>query len=72
MNFITANLCTTILFIVIHIPTWLFNGVNVVDSVKSLVVVSFVLGYLFKESDSLWVPIICHSIFNLSIWIGLG
>lgn len=72
MNFTAANLLTTILFASTHIPTWLVNGVNIIDSVKSLVVISFVLGYLFKESDSLWVPIICHSVFNLSMWIGLG
>jgi len=72
MNFIAANLLTTLLFITIHIPIWLLNGVNIIDSIKSLVVVSFILGYLFKETDSLWVPIICHSVFNLTIWIGLG
>lgn len=71
-NFIAANLLTTLLFIIIHIPNWLFNGNNIIDSSKSLVVVSFILGYLFKETDSLWVPIICHSVFNLAIWIGLG
>lgn len=70
-NFIAANLLTTILFIIIHIPNWLLTGVNIMYSVISLIVVSIVLGYLFKETDSLWVPIICHSIFNLSIWIGL-
>jgi membrane protease YdiL (CAAX protease family) len=34
--------------------------------------VSLALGYLFKEYKSLWIPIICHSVFNLSIWIGLS
>ncbi|WP_052220859.1 CPBP family intramembrane glutamic endopeptidase [Clostridium homopropionicum] len=71
-DFIAANLLTTLLFITIHIPNWLLNGVNIIDSTKSLVVVSFILGYLFKETDSLWVPIICHSVFNIIIWIGLG
>lgn len=72
MNFTFANISTTVLFILIHIPVWLFNNVNIIDSIKSAFLVSLVLGYLFKEYESLWIPIICHSIFNICIWIGLG
>jgi hypothetical protein len=72
MNFIKANLTTTILFAIVHVPIWAFSGVNILDSLKSLLIIGFILGYLFKESDSLWVPIICHSVFDLSIWIGIG
>jgi uncharacterized protein len=71
-SFIFANLSTTILFIILHIPIWLINNVNIIDSIKSMFLVSLVLGYLFKEYKSLWIPIICHSIFNLCIWVGLG
>jgi membrane protease YdiL (CAAX protease family) len=71
-NFIAANLLTTVLFISIHIPLWLSTGVNILDSIKSVFVVSLILGYLFKEYKSLWIPIICHSVFNLCIWIGLA
>ncbi|MDP4177187.1 MAG: CPBP family intramembrane metalloprotease [Bacillota bacterium] len=72
MRFIKSNLITSILFTSIHIPIWLFSGTNIFNSINTLIIVSFILGYLFKESDSLWVPIICHSVFNLSIWIGVG
>jgi uncharacterized protein len=72
MNFLKANLITTILFAMAHVPIWLYSGSNIPASLKSILILSFILGYLFKESDSLWVPIICHSVFNLCIWIGLG
>lgn len=72
MNFICANILTTLLFVSFHIPIWLYTGSNILDSFKSIFIASFALGYLFKETDSLWVSIICHSVFNLSIWIGLS
>lgn len=72
MNFISANILTTVLFVMVHIPIWMITKVNVSQSIISIALVSYILGYLFKESDSLWVPIICHSIFNLCIFIGLG
>lgn len=72
MSFVTSNLVTSVLFTSIHIPIWVLSGNNIFDSIKHLLFISLILGYLFKESDSLWVPIICHSVFNLSIWIGIG
>lgn len=72
MHFIPANLITTALFILIHMPILLINKVSIINSIKSIILVSYILGYLFKESDSLWVPIICHSFFDLTIFIGLG
>jgi len=72
MKFWTANLLTTIIFILLHIPIWTYSNVNLLQSIKSTIIFSLVLGYLFNEYDSLWVPIICHSVFNLCIWIGLS
>jgi len=72
MNFILANLLTTLAFISIHIPLWLLSDVSILNSIKSVLIVSLILGYLFKEYKSLWVPIICHSVFNICIWIGLA
>ncbi len=70
MKFWKANLLTTLIFTLFHIPTWLinFNG-DIIQSVINISIVSFVLGYLFKEYNSLWIPIICHSVFNLCIWM---
>lgn len=72
MNFILANLLTTVLFVSIHIPLWLLSDVSILNSIKSVFIVSLVLGYLFKEYKSLWIPILCHSVFNICIWIGLA
>lgn len=70
-HFWLANLLTTILFVTIHIPIWLSSQTDLMGSIISISLVSLVLGYLFKEYDSLWVPITVHSIFNLATWIGL-
>ena len=70
-NFWLANLLTTILFVTVHIPIWLSSQTDLMGSIVSISLVSLVLGYLFKEYDSLWVPITVHSIFNLATWIGL-
>lgn len=71
MKFWKANILTTIIFILCHIPTWIFTNPHMIKSVVNVAMVSLVLGYLFKEYKSLWIPIICHSTFNLSIWIGI-
>lgn len=71
MSFWKANILTTIIFILNHISIWMNSDVNIMKSAVSISLVSLVLGYLFKEYKSLWIPIICHSVFNLCIWIGL-
>ena len=72
MEFWKANLLTTVIFISFHIPTWINSNTHVLSSAINISMVSLALGYLFKEYKSLWIPIICHSVFNLSIWIGLS
>lgn len=72
MKFWKANILTTLIFALFHIPTWLinFNG-DIIQSAVNISIVSLALGYLFKEYNSLWIPIICHSVFNLCIWMKL-
>jgi len=72
MKFWKANLLTTLIFVSFHIPTWINSNTHILSSAINISMVSLVLGYLFKEYKSLWIPIICHSVFNLSIWIGLS
>jgi membrane protease YdiL (CAAX protease family) len=72
MKFWKANLLTTIIFVLYHIPTWINSNTHILSSAINISMVSLALGYLFKEYKSLWIPIICHSVFNLSIWIGLS
>ena len=71
MKFWKANLLTTVIFISFHIPTWINSNTDVIRAAISISMVSLALGYLFKEYKSLWIPIICHSVFNLCIWMGL-
>ncbi|MFL0269930.1 CPBP family intramembrane glutamic endopeptidase [Clostridium sp. WILCCON 0202] len=71
INFVQANIVTTLLFVLIHIPEWIYSGADIIKSSFTVSIVSLVLGYLFKEYDSLWIPIVCHSIFNFTTWIGL-
>jgi membrane protease YdiL (CAAX protease family) len=71
MKFWKANLVTTIICILCHIPTWIYKNSDMLKSVVNIAMVSLAFGYLFKEYKSLWITIICHSVFNLSIWMGL-
>ncbi|BCZ47854.1 hypothetical protein psyc5s11_39210 [Clostridium gelidum] len=71
MKFWKANLLTTVIFVSFHIPTWINSNTDIIRAAISISMVSLALGYLFKEYKSLWIPIICHSVFNLCIWIGL-
>ena len=71
MKFWKANILTTVIFILFHIPTWIYTNTDMLKSVVNVAMVSLVLGYLFKEYKSLWIAIICHFLFNLSIWIGV-
>jgi len=71
MKFWKANLLTTIIFVSFHIPIWIYSSTDIISAAIKISMVSLALGYLFKEYKSLWIPIICHSVFNLCIWMGL-
>lgn len=71
IGFWKANIVTTAVFVSVHIPTWLNSNTPIVKAAISISFVSLALGYLFREYKSLWVPIICHSVYNLCIWVGL-
>lgn len=69
ISFWTANILTTLLFVVMHYSTWISS--NDFFSCFSIAFMSLLFGYIYKESDSLWVPIICHSVYNMTIWVGM-
>ncbi len=71
MNFWNANIITTIIFVLLHFPNWIISGTDMVSSIVTVSIASLVFGFLFKEYDTLWIPIMCHSIFNMTTWIGL-
>ncbi len=70
-SFIKANVLSTLIFVIFHFPNWIIGGTDIIQGIISVSVVSMIFGYLVKEYDSLWITIICHSVFNISIWIGL-
>lgn len=72
MNFFFSNLLTTLIFLLLHFPLWIITGKNVFEASISISIVSLILGYLYKEFNTLWIPIILHSVFNICVWIGLG
>lgn len=64
--FFWANSLTALLFVLIHFPGWIIwgNGVSVIDSI-SILLVSFVWGYMYKKTGSFLSPVLGHSFNNL-------
>lgn len=71
MDFWKANILTTIIFVSMHIPTWINSNKPILQTSVSISFASLALGYLLKKYNSLWTPIICHSVYDLCFWIGL-
>lgn len=66
-SFAKANIMVTLLFVTLHFPVWLSDGLNAVEIGESLVYLtgfSWLLGYVFNCSNSLWTPIILHAANN--------
>lgn len=66
-SFSKANIMVTLLFVTLHFPVWLSDGLNALQIAESLVYLagfSWVLGYVFHCSNSLWTPIILHAANN--------
>lgn len=70
-KFWIANFFTTLLFVTIHLPKWHIIGADMLSSIITVSIASLVFGYLFKEYDTLWIPIMCHSVFDLTAFVGL-
>ncbi|WP_025151110.1 type II CAAX endopeptidase family protein [Bacillus sp. H1a] len=69
-NFWKSNIITSILFLIIHYPTWLNNQefLNLYNHLY-IILFSLFLGYIYKKTNSLWTVIIVHSVHNLFIII---
>ena len=70
MSFWKANLLTAILFVAIHFPGWIIltNAPLLPDKIMAMAEILFLgllLGYLFKQSGSLWACVILHATNNL-------
>lgn len=68
-GFWKGNIIVTLIFVVLHYPMWIINGTNIINSSITISSVSLCFGYLVNEYDSLWITIICHSVFNIFFWL---
>ncbi|MDQ0229162.1 CPBP family intramembrane glutamic endopeptidase [Metabacillus malikii] len=70
-KFWIANTITSLLFVSIHFPIWLYKGLfqfpNILGSIISVFVLSIIFGFVYKKSNSLWSVIIVHSSYNLFV-----
>jgi membrane protease YdiL (CAAX protease family) len=67
MSFWTANAVTTGFFVLVHWPNWLWrNGFQswMIYTAGSILILSLLLGWLVKKTQSLWPSIIVHVINN--------
>lgn len=66
LPFFWANFLTAILFVLIHFPGWLIWGDGVsLETSLSILLVSFIWGYMYKKSGSFLSPILGHTFNNL-------
>ena len=64
--FFWANLITSVLFMLVHFPGWLIWGEGVsLETSISILLVSFIWGYMYKKSGSFLSPVLGHAINNL-------
>jgi membrane protease YdiL (CAAX protease family) len=63
-----ANLVATVLFVVVHWPTWFARGmrVEVIPVSVALALLALVLGAVTRWSGSVWLAIAAHALNNLT------
>lgn len=72
MSFWIANVVTTGLFVLIHWPNWLWrNGFQswMIYTAGSISILSLLLGWLVKKTQSLWPSIAVHTANNLLAYL---
>ncbi|PGB54858.1 CPBP family intramembrane glutamic endopeptidase [Bacillus anthracis] len=69
-SFWKANIITAFLFLFIHYPTWVYTGEFFYFwNHIYIFLLGLLLGYVFKETKSLWTVILLHSFHNLFVMI---
>jgi membrane protease YdiL (CAAX protease family) len=69
-SFWSANVLTTLLFVAMHVPGWLFKGrfpsmASLAQAMIPPAVLSLLFGWTKKRSQSLYGAIVVHTINNL-------
>lgn len=71
-SFWTANIITTVIFMLHHFPKWIQSRYDMI-LVNSIFVVflGLVFGFVFKKTKSLWAVVIFHSLADIILFMGL-
>lgn len=64
MTFWKSNILSSVLFCIMHVLEQVELG-----SLALIFIIGLWMGYIFRETQSLWCISIIHSIYDLSIWI---
>ena len=67
-SFHRANLTASALFLLIHVPGWLYmQGAHwgLVQLSVSIFLIGWILGWLFERAQSLWPPMLLHLLNNI-------
>ncbi|HWR41858.1 CPBP family intramembrane glutamic endopeptidase [Sporomusa sp.] len=75
INLFSANVVVSIMFVVIHIPVWLADGIlgwNMLGNAMYIGTLSGLFGYLYCRTQSLWTPIILHAANNYLTLVTIG
>lgn len=63
-----ANALTSVLFVSIHLPGWIFAGADspsgLLASSAFIFLLSVLIGYLLERTGSLWACVVCHAMSN--------
>ena len=71
-RFPVATAITALLFVAVHIPGWLALQMLRADLAATVFVIGVVMALLFRYSDSLWAPIVAHSLNDFFAFVLFG
>jgi len=63
-----ANIITSVMFVLIHFPSWLAGGMNITALLSAgagIFVLSMIFGWTFEKNKSLWTPIVLHMVWDI-------
>jgi|SRR5699024_6419043 len=70
-KFWKANTITSLLFVSIHFPIWVYDGLfefpYIFSAVIQVFIISISFGFIYKKTGSLWSVIIIHSMYDLLV-----
>jgi uncharacterized protein len=72
-SFWQANILTSLLFVSIHFPIWIYKGLfefpYILASMATAFVLGIIFGFIYRKTNSLWSVIILHSLYNFLVSI---